>query len=71
MEAMSLQKTEPQQKLWRVTGTDRHQACHIVHVRAADYNAALHKASQVPHELIVVRSCVLMEEILRRWKRLP
>jgi hypothetical protein len=57
------------EKLWRVTGTDRHQVSHIVHVRAAGYSAAIHKASQLPHELVVVRSCVLMEEILRRWKR--
>jgi hypothetical protein len=37
-------------------------------VHAADYNAALHKAAQLPHELIDVRSCVLMQEIFRRWK---
>ena len=45
--------------------------CHIIRVRAADHSAAMHKVSQLPHELIVVRSCVLMEEILRRWKRFP
>jgi hypothetical protein len=56
------------EKLWRVTGTDRHQVVRIIHMRAADYNAAMHKAAQLPHELIDVRSCVLMEEILRRWK---
>jgi hypothetical protein len=56
------------EKLWRVTGTDRHHVDHIIRVRAADYNAAMHKASQLPHELIVVHSCVLMEEILRRWR---
>jgi hypothetical protein len=56
------------EKLWRVTGTDLHQVVRIIHVRAVDYNAALHKAAQLPHELIDVRSCVLMEEILRRWK---
>ena len=55
------------EKLWRVTGTDRHQVVRIIHVRA-DYNTAMHKAAQLPHELIDVRSCVLMEEILRRWK---
>ena len=25
------------EKLWRVTGTDRHQVVRIIHVRAADY----------------------------------
>jgi hypothetical protein len=63
--------TQERKKLWRVTGTDRHRVGHIVHVRAADHSAAMHKVSQLPHELIVVRSCVLMEEILRRWKRFP
>jgi hypothetical protein len=37
----------------------------------SDHNAAMHKVSQLPYELIVVRSCVLMEEILSRWKRFP
>ena len=54
-----------------MTGTDRHQVIRIIHVHAADYNAAMHKAAQLPHELIDVRSCILMEEILRRWKRFP
>jgi hypothetical protein len=57
------------EKLWRVTGTDRHQR--IIQVRATDHDAAIYKASQSPHALIVVRSCVLMEEILRRWRRFP
>ena len=40
-----------------VTGTDRHHVGHIIRVRAADHSAAMHKVSQLPHELIVVRSC--------------
>jgi hypothetical protein len=56
------------EKLWHVTGTDRRHVSHIIRVRAADYSAAMHKASQLPRELIVVHSCVLMEEILGRWK---
>jgi hypothetical protein len=63
--------TQERKKLWRVTGTDRHHVRHIIRVRAADHSAAMHKVSQLRHELIVVRSCVLMEEILRRWKRFP
>jgi hypothetical protein len=66
--AMTLKCEKQCEKLWRVTGTDRHQVVHIIHVHAADYDAAMHKAAQLPHELIVVRSCVLMEEIFRRWK---
>jgi hypothetical protein len=31
-------------KLRRVTGTDRHQVVRIIHVHAADHNAAIHKA---------------------------
>jgi hypothetical protein len=63
--------THEREKWWRVTGTDRHQVSRIVHVRATDHDAAKYKASQSPHALIVVRSCVLMEEILRRWRRFP
>jgi hypothetical protein len=61
--------THGREKLWRVTGTDRHQVSRIILVRATDHDAAIYKASQSPHALIVVRSCVLMEEILTRWKR--
>ena len=61
--------TQERKKLWRVTGTDRHHVSHIIRVRAADHNAAMHKVSQLPYELIVVRSCVLMDEIFSRWKR--
>jgi hypothetical protein len=63
--------TEGSEKVWHVTGTDGHHVGRIIRVRAADHNAACAKASQLPHELTVVRSCVPMEEILRRWKRFP
>ena len=61
--------TRDREKLWRVTGTDRHQVGRIIHVRAADHNAAMREASRLPHDLIVVHSCILVEEILGRWKR--
>lgn len=60
--------TQGSEKLWHVTGTDRHHVSHIIRVRAADHNAARAKAMQLPPELIVVRACVSMEDILRRWK---
>jgi hypothetical protein len=34
------------EKLWRVTGTDRHQVSRIIQVRATDHDAAIYKASQ-------------------------
>jgi hypothetical protein len=48
-------------RLWRVTGTDRHQVARTIKVRAADHNEAVRKGSQSPN-CLGVRECVLLED---------